>query len=154
MRKVILSFMLIGLMIGGMFQNVQAKGKTLELNLNVGFRTEDFFQDTFYTLGAGLDFHPLKNLMISSELQLWSYSFIFDEFLIAPSSTLNLKWKSLFIGGGVFVPIILGGGTGESGILIPKFNVGFKGYSIKLTFYLITAPDDYNLLGASIGIVF
>ncbi|MGD2072410.1 MAG: hypothetical protein PVG65_02855 [Candidatus Thorarchaeota archaeon] len=154
MRKAVSKLLIIGLLIGGILQSAQAQAKTLEFNINAGFRTERFFEDTFFTLGAGLDFHPLEYFMISSELQFWGYSSIFDVFMLSPSATLNLKWKSFFLGGGVMLPIDLSGGTVESGVLIPKFNAGLRISKIKLMLYLITKFEDYHLLGASIGIVF
>lgn len=96
--------------------------------------------------------------MVSPELQLWSYNFRFDEFLLNPGAILNFKLKNFFIGGGVILPFLISGDEDiESGELMPKINAGLRTNRIKLTLYLISTFHDLFedvLLGVSIGTVF
>ncbi len=158
MRKFFLSLLVIGLLLGGVFQQAQAQDKTLALNLNVGAMTNTSFDDALLTLGAGLDFLLGEYIMISPELQLWSYKFKFDVFLLNPGAILNFKLKNFFIGGGVILPFLISGDEDiESGELMPKINAGLRTNRIRLSLYLITTFNDLFdeiLLGASIGIVF
>lgn len=158
MRKLFFNLLVIGLLLGGVFQKAQAQDKTLEFNLNIGALTDTSFEDALFTLGAGLDFHLGKHIMISPELQLWSYKFRFEAFLLNPGAILNFKLKNFFVGGGIILPFFISGDEDiESGELMPKINAGLRTNRIKLTVYMITTFHDlfdYILLGANIGIVF
>jgi hypothetical protein len=158
MKKVFLNLIVVGLLLGGVFQQAQAQDKTLEFNLNIGALTDTSFEDALFTLGAGLDFHLGKLIMISPELQLWSYKFRFDAFLLNPGVILNFKMKNFFAGGGVILPFFISGDEDiESGELMPKINAGLRTNRIKIAVYMITTFHDlfdYILLGANVGIVF
>ncbi len=138
-----------------MAERVRAQDKKLEFNTNAGALTDTHFEYVFFTLGAGLDFHLGELIMISPELQLWSYQFRSEYFYLNPGIILNFKLKNFFIGGGMISPF-----EGLSPIdpyFLPKINAGLRIKNIKLTLYLILPNEDFPemlLLGANIGVVF
>lgn len=155
MKKAFLSLILIGLLIGGVFQQAQAQDKTLEFNLNVGALKNAYGRHDMFTLGTGLDIHVGKLIMISPELQMWIGP---DSFLLNPGAILNYEYKNVFVGGGVILTFFIFGDENLiSGILWPKINAGLRFKWVKLTFYLITSFDGFSgnsQVGANIGIVF
>ena len=156
MRKVVLGLYILVLFLGGIFQQSQAQDKTLEFNLNIGGLTDTRFKIEVFTMGSGLDIHLGEHIMISPELQLWSYLFDFDLLKLNLGATLNYKLKNFFFGGGVILPLFR---TEEIHVLEisgPKINMGFRIINgMKLTFYVLTSFEfECFQYGANIGVVF
>ena len=158
MRKAILCLLIIGLLLGGIFQQAQAQDTKQDVNLNIGGLTNQSFMGPIYTLGAGADIHLGKHIMISPELQLWSSELRLDVLQLNLGATLNYKLKIFFVGGGINIPFFMTTTfTDVFGIIGPKINVGLRINRIKLTIYLLTSFEDffdYFQVGANIGIVF
>ena len=154
MRKVILCFSIMGLLLGGIVQKARAQDKKLEFNLNIGALTEIQFLDVLYTLGAGLDYRLGEHIMISPELQLWKAP---DIILSSVGAILNLRQENFFVGGGLLFQFpVLGDQLLDMSYLMPKINAGFRISKIKFTFYLISGHGLFELVwfGGSIGIVY
>ena len=159
MRKIVLFLLVIGFLVGGISQQLLASEKKFSFNFSVGtlFGT-DLSAFEFLTLGSGVDFHLSNLLMISPEIQVWTYKFNFDWFALVPGVILNLKFSSFFAGGGVIYPFSVSGeGDVEAGVLALKLNTGFRTGIIRVTGYIITLFEDlfkYNLYGISLGLGF
>ena len=157
MRKAILCLLIIGLLLGGIFQQAQAQDTKQDVNLNIGGLTNQSFMGPIYTLGAGADIHLGKHIMISPELQLWSSELRLDVLQLNLGATLNFRLKFFFIGGGLNIPVLMTGTrTDVFGIISTKINVGLKINRIKFTIYLLSPLEDSEFIqvGANIGIVF
>ena len=153
MRKALYGLVIIGLLFGGIAQQVEAQGKIVEFNLNINALTDDYFRNFVFGVGAGLDFSLGKNVMISPDVLLISD---FSESLLISGATLNIRLKRFFLGGGIVVPLGRTGGF-ESGELWLKVNVGYRIKKIKFALYMISPFEDFlqNVaLGGSIGYVF
>jgi hypothetical protein len=156
MKKVFLIFVVIGFLFGGMFQQVHAQDKKNEFNLNASALTNNYFQGVAFTIGAGLDFHLGKRIMISPEVQVHGNPFTLSIASLTTGAIVNFKLKNFFVGGGVILPTV-----SDDGLmfldLFPKFNVGIRLKRIKLSLYMITLFDFFLeefILGGSIGYVF
>ncbi|MFQ6066634.1 MAG: hypothetical protein ACE5K3_05085 [bacterium] len=162
MKKFMMGILVIGLLVGGAFQQVQAKERKIGFNINLGTTLFGGGLDAFalVSLGAEVDFHLGKHVMISPEVQVWSYKFkkvpVFDSYILTPGVILNFKLSRFFAGGGVLMPFFSSGeGDIEAGPpLLIKFNGGFRTKNIKLTAFVITILFKINILGASIGFGF
>ncbi len=162
MRKVFLSFLLCGVLLGGFAKQAQAQDKNLEFHICAGALTDTHFEYFFITLEAGLDFHLGKSIMLSPEVQTWTYTerIGFDEFLLNPGLILNFKSKNFFIGGGIILSLFSIDEDIKLDNLMLKANAGFRMKNIRLTIYVIplTEEDIFDVegiaLGANIGFVF
>ena len=157
MKKVILSLMIIGLLLGGIFQLSLAQDKKLAFNLNIGVQTSSSFDAGFFrfTLGGGLDFQLEEIITISPEFQLWIHSF--ETYQINPGAILNLRFNTFFVGGGLVISFNYYENDFEDVQWLLKINAGYRSKYSKLTIYLIPPFKNFPeeiLIGASIGIVF
>ena len=157
MRKVFSSLLVMGLLLGGIFQQAQAQDKKLAFNLNIGAQTNSSFDAGFFriTLGVGLDFLLGEKIIISPEFQSCFHDF--ETYLLNPGAILNLRFNNFFVGGGLILSFMYYENDFENVQLLPKINAGYRSNYTKLTIYLIPPFKDFPreiLLGASIGIVF
>ena len=154
MRKIILGVLVV-VMIGGAFQQVQAQEKKAQggFNLGVMFLGGDIEEGFgLWTFGLSLDYRLGENVAISPEVEIWTYRFYFDAFILSPGMILNYQEGIFFFGAGLIYPFVISQfGTADVGLL-PKVNIGLRGKNVKLTGY---AFSDWSLsgvvLGASIG---
>ena len=59
-----------------------------------------------------------------------------------------------FVGAGVVLPVMFWGGETETGDLLPKINLGYRGNHFNVTAYLLTSTEEMfkdNLIGLSAG---
>ena len=107
MREIILRLLMIVLLLAGILQQGQAQDKMPDFNLNIGGLINASFEPPlfWFSLGAGLDFHLEKHILISPETQLWVYDF--ETFLLNAGAILNFKLKNFFEGGGAVFPIFV-----------------------------------------------
>jgi predicted membrane protein len=165
MKKVILSFVLMGPLIGGTFSNARAQEKKLSFSLNLGVQTllyrESSFDNAWFTLDARVGLALGKFLEISPEVMFTTDdSLEFDVTWFYPGLLLNLRLGDFFVGAGAVLPIVFYERGSESGNLAPKVNIGYSAGPFALTAYLFTWTEEYldflefNFIGATIGYKF
>ena len=150
MRKVILGILVV-VMIGGAFQQVQAQEKKAQGGLNLGVMflgggIEEGFG--LWTFGLALDYRLGKNVTISPEVEVWTFRFYFEAFILSPGLILNYQEGSFFIGAGLIYPVVISEYETADVGLFPKINAGFRGKNVKLTAY---ALSDWALSGVVVG---
>jgi hypothetical protein len=162
MKKVIMGFVLTGLLIGGAFSNAQAQEKKLAFSLNLGVQTnlysESSFDNAWFTLDARVGVPIGESLEISPEVMAAvDDSLDFSALWLYPGLMLNFKLGRFFVGAGAVLPIVFYEGGSDSGNLAPKINMGWSAGSVTLTAYLFTWTEEntdfleYNFIGATIG---
>ncbi len=162
MKKVILGFVLMGLLFGGAFSDAQAQEKKLAFSLNLGVQTnlyrESSFDNAWFTLDARVGLPIGASLEISPEVMVAvDDSLDFDAVWLYPGLMLNFKLGHFFVGAGAVLPVIFYEGESDSGNLAPKINIGLSAGPITLTAYLFTWTEEYldflefNFIGATIG---
>ena len=133
--------------------------KKVEFSLNLGVMTdlgsEGSFSEALFTFAPQVDFHVTRGFMISPEVMLITDdSFSFDPLLLYPGVLLNFTSKGFFVGGGVVLPVIFWKDGTDTGDLLPKINIGYRGPHVNVTAYLLTDTHEffkYNLVGLSAG---
>lgn len=137
-----------------------AQGKKVEFSLNLGAMTDlgegGSFSDVLFTFAPQVDIHLSKSFMISPEVMvITDDSFGFDPFVLYPGVLLNFTAKGgFFAGAGVVLPVVFWDGETDTGDLLPKINLGYRGAHVNVTAYLLTNTDSifqYNLIGLSLG---
>ncbi len=162
MKKVILSVVVIGLFVGGVFSSAQAQETRSAFSLNLGVQTNLFegtsFDNAWFTLDARLGIAVGLYLEISPEVMaVVDDSLDFDVITLYPGAMLNIKLGDFFVGGGAVLPVIFFDGESESGNLAPKANVGYRSGNLILTAYILTWTEEgmdfleFNYIGATIG---
>jgi hypothetical protein len=162
MNKIILSFVLMGLLIGGTFSNATAQEKKLAFSLNLGAQTnlyrETSFDNAWFTLGARVGLPIGASLEISPEVMAAvDDGLTFDAAWLYPGLMLNLKLGGFFVGAGAVLPVIFYEGESDSGNLAPKVNIGYSAGHLTVTAYILTWTEEYmdflevNFIGATIG---
>ena len=105
MKKTFCCLFITGFLLGGIFQQAQAQEKKLAFNFNLGFQTSSTFEawHSRFILGAGLDLHLDKLIMISPEFQLWIHDFeIFSLIAKAQMSSPEVPGSKIILGSPVF----------------------------------------------------
>ena len=157
MRKVILGILVV-VMVLGAFQQVQAQEKKAHLGLNLGVMFlggaigEDF---KLWTFGLSVDYQLAENLVISPEVDLWTFQFHFEAFILSPGVILNYQEGIFFAGAGVILPVVISEfGAADVG-LFPKVNIGLKAKNVRLTAYALSNWALSGIvIGASVGFRF
>ena len=133
--------------------------KKVEFSLNLGVMTnldpDDSFSDLMFTFAPQVDFHVTRGFMISPEVMvITDDGFSFDPLLLYPGVLLNYTSKSFFVGGGFVLPVMFWEDGTDTGDLLPKINIGYRGPHLNVTAYLLTDTHEflkYNLIGLSAG---
>jgi hypothetical protein len=164
-KKVILSFLVMGLLIGGAFARVQAQEKKAAFSLNLGVQTnlyqESSFDNAWFTLDARAGIALGKSFEISPEVMaMVDDSLNFDAVWLYPGLMLNFKLGNLFVGAGAVLPIVIWERESDSGNPAPKVNIGYSAGHLTLTAYILTRTEKYmdflevNFIGATLGYKF
>jgi hypothetical protein len=165
MKKVVLSFVVMGLFVGGAFSNAQAQGTKAAFSLNLGVQTnlssDSLFSNAWFTLDARFGIAVSQSFEISPEVMATvDDSFEFDAIWLYPGVMLNFKLGDFFVGAGAVLPVIIYDGEADSGNLSPKVNFGYRAGHLLLTAYILTWTEEgydfleFNLIGATIGYSF
>ncbi len=162
MKKVVLSLVVMGILIGGAFSSAQAQGIRSSFSLNLGIQTNLFshssFDNAWFTLDARFGIAVGRLLEISPEVMaMVDDSLDFDAVWLYPGVMLNFKLGEFFIGAWVVLPVVFYDGESDSGNPRPKVNVGYRAGNLILTAYIMTSTEEYagfleyNYIGATIG---
>lgn len=127
--------------------------------LNIGAITDDSlsFDPFLWYAGFNIDFHIGGYFMLSPEVDVVTYKFKFDTFLLQPALLLNIKMRSFFIGGGINKYFLVSGDSYEASDLGLKLNAGIIRKKIKFRIFADMAFDNLfkdMLIGFQIGIAF
>ena len=162
MKKVILGFLVIGILVGGAFSSAQGQERKPAFSLNLGVQTnlwrETAFDNAWFTLdvrvgipvGTFIAFSPEVMAVVDDSFDLaavWLY----------PGVMLNVKLGKFFVGAGAVLPIVLYEGGSDSGKVAPKVNIGFSEGDFTLTAYIFSWTEEYvdfldvNFIGATLG---
>ena len=159
MKRVLAAVVLTGLLAGAAW--AQHANKAVEFTFSLGVQTDlssdGSFSDALFTMGANLDIHAGRTVMISPEVMVVTHDFNFGSVVIYPGAVLNFRFGGVFFGAGAVLPVLAGWGGFETGNLSPKINLGFRSGHLTLLAYLITDTEEifkYNLIGASLGVTF
>jgi hypothetical protein len=163
MRKMGILAIVGGLILGGAVPSSEAREKPINVFGNFGLMLNGFIIPNDLVLGAQVDVHLGKLLMVSPEFAVWSNHYRFATVTLAPALLVNLKLGRIFVGGGFTA--MKGGGYGGNGYYAgdwqwhekwatrPKFNLGYRARHFKLT--LSGTPIDDGIAGVlSAGIGF
>jgi hypothetical protein len=160
MKKVMVMVMAVGLVVALGTGQAFAQGKKVEFSLNLGVMTDlgpdSSFSEALFTFAPQVDIHLSPALMLSPEVMVITEdSFSFDPLLLYPGVLLNYTAKGgFFAGAGVVLPVVFWEGESDTGDLLPKINLGYRGDHFNLTAYLLTDTESlfkYNLIGLSAG---
>jgi hypothetical protein len=162
MKNVVLSFVVMGLFVGGAFSNAQAQETKTAFSLNLGVQTnlfkESSFDNAWFTLDARLGYAVGQSIEISPEVMaMVDDSLDFDAIWLYPGVMLNFKLRDFFVGGGIVLPVIFYDGEADSGNLSPKVNFGYRAGHLILTAYIVIWTEEgldfleFNYIGATIG---
>lgn len=160
MKKVMVMVLAAGLVVALGTGQGFAQGKKVEFSLNLGVMTDlgpdSSFSEALFTFAPQVDIHLSPALMLSPEVMvITDDGFSFDPLLLYPGVLLNYTAKGgFFAGAGVVLPVIFWEGESDTGDLLPKINLGYRGNHFNLTAYLLTDTESlfkYNLIGLSAG---
>lgn len=163
MKKVMVMVLAVGLVVALGTGQAFAQGKKVEFSLNLGVMTDlgpdSSFSEAMFTFAPQVDIHLSSALMLSPEVMvITDDGFSFDPLLLYPGVLLNYTAKGgFFAGAGVVLPVIFWEGESDTGDLLPKINLGYRGSHFNLTAYLLTDTESlfkYNLIGLSAGFRF
>jgi hypothetical protein len=160
MKKFMVMVLAVGLVVALGTGQAFAQGKKVEFSLNLGVMTDlgpdSSFSEALFTFAPQVDIHLSPALMLSPEVMvITDDSFSFDPLLLYPGVLLNYTARGgFFAGAGVVLPVIFWEGESDTGDLLPKINLGYRGNHFNLTAYLLTDTESlfkYNLIGLSAG---
>jgi hypothetical protein len=160
MKKVMVMVLAVGLVVALGTGQAFAQGKKVEFSLNLGVMTDlgpdSSFSEALFTFAPQVDIHLSPALMLSPEVMvITDDSFSFSPLLLYPGVLLNYTARGgFFAGAGVVLPVIFWEGESDTGDLLPKINLGYRGNHFNLTAYLLTDTESlfkYNLIGLSAG---
>ena len=160
MKKFMVTVLAVGLVVALGTGQAFAQGKKVEFSLNLGVMTDlgpdSSFSEALFTFAPQVDIHLSPALMLSPEIMvITDDSFSFDPLLLYPGVLLNFTAKGgFFAGAGVVLPVVFWEGESDTGDLLPKINLGYRGNHFNLTAYLLTDTESlfkYNLIGLSAG---
>jgi hypothetical protein len=167
MKNVMLGFLVMGFLAGGVF--AQAPEKKVVGSLNLGIQTNLMQGSSFDVSQGTLDLRIGiclgKSFLISPEVMYaTSHKFHFNYGFVYPGVVFNFVAKPFFIGAGAVLPVTYGGGSTDTGNLAPKFNVGHMGEHFVLTAYIVMWREDtlggywnfphFNYIGTTFRFVF
>jgi hypothetical protein len=160
MKKVMVMVLAVGLVVALGTGQAFAQGKKVEFSLNLGVMTDlgpdSSFSEALFTFAPQVDIHLSPALMLSPEVMvITDDGFSFDPLFLYPGVLLNYTARGgFFAGAGVVLPVIFWEGESDTGDLLPKINLGYRGNHFNLTAYLLTDTESlfkYNLIGLSAG---
>jgi len=162
MKKVILSSLVMGLLVGGAFSSAQGQERRVTSSLNLGVQTNLFrdssFDNAWFTLDARFGIPVGRSFEISPEIMVAvDDSLNFSAVWLYPGVMLNFKLGNIFVGAGAVLPVFFYEGESDSGNLAPKFNIGYSNGRLNVTAYILTWNEEYldfleaNFIGATIG---
>ncbi len=160
MKKVMVMVLAVGLVVALGTGQAFAQGKKVEFSLNLGVMTDlgpdSSFSEALFTFAPQVDIHLSPALMLSPEVMvITDEGFGFDPLLLYPGVLLNYTARGgFFAGAGVVLPVVFWEGESDTGDLLPKINLGYRGNHFNLTAYLLTDTESlfkYNLIGLSAG---
>jgi hypothetical protein len=160
MKKVMVTVLAVGLVAALGTGQAFAQGKKVEFSLNLGVMTDlgpdSSFSEALFTFAPQVDIHLSPALMLSPEIMvITDDGFSFDPLLLYPGVLLNYTARGgFFAGAGVVLPVVFWEGESDTGDLLPKINLGYRGNHFNLTAYLLTDTESlfkYNLIGLSAG---
>ena len=160
MKKLMVMVLAVGLVVALGTGQAFAQGKKVEFSLNLGVMTDlgsgSSFSEALFTFAPQVDIHLSPALMLSPEVMvITDDGFSFSPLLLYPGILLNYTAKGgFFAGAGVVLPVIFWEGESDTGDLLPKINLGYRGNHFNLTAYLLTDTESlfkYNLIGLSAG---
>jgi len=160
MKKFMVMVLAVGLVVALGTGQAFAQGKKVEFSLNLGVMTDlgpdSSFSEALFTFAPQVDIHLSPALMLSPEVMvITDDGFNFNPLLLYPGVLLNYTAKGgFFAGAGVVLPVIFWEGESDTGDLLPKINLGYRGNHFNLTAYLLTDTESlfkYNLIGLSAG---
>ncbi|MBP1770428.1 MAG: hypothetical protein H6P96_1046 [Candidatus Aminicenantes bacterium] len=160
MKKVMVTVLAVGLVAALGTGQAFAQGKKVEFSLNLGVMTDlgpdSSFSEALFTVAPQVDIHLSPALMLSPEIMvITDDGFSFDPLLLYPGVLLNYTARGgFFAGAGVVLPVVFWEGESDTGDLLPKINLGYRGNHFNLTAYLLTDTESlfkYNLIGLSAG---
>jgi len=160
MKKFMVTVLAVGLVVALGTGQAFAQGKKVEFSLNLGVMTDlgpdSSFSEALFTFAPQVDIHLSPALMLSPEIMvITDDSFSFDPLLLYPGVLLNYTARGgFFAGAGVVLPVVFWEGESDTGDLLPKINLGYRGNHFNLTAYLLTDTESlfkYNLIGLSAG---
>ena len=160
MKKVMVTVLAAGLVAALGTGQAFAQGKKVEFSLNLGVMTDlgpdSSFSEALFTFAPQVDIHLSPALMLSPEIMvITDDGFSFDPLLLYPGVLLNYTARGgFFAGAGVVLPVVFWEGESDTGDLLPKINLGYRGNHFNLTAYLLTDTESlfkYNLIGLSAG---
>ena len=160
MKKFMVTVLAVGLVAALGTGQAFAQGKKVEFSLNLGVMTDlgpdSSFSEALFTFAPQVDIHLSPALMLSPEIMvITDDGFSFDPLLLYPGVLLNYTARGgFFAGAGVVLPVVFWEGESDTGDLLPKINLGYRGNHFNLTAYLLTDTESlfkYNLIGLSAG---
>jgi len=160
MKKFMVTVLAVGLVVALGTGQAFAQGKKVEFSLNLGVMTDlgpdSSFSEALFTFAPQVDIHLSPALMLSPEIMvITDDGFSFDPLLLYPGVLLNYTARGgFFAGAGVVLPVVFWEGESDTGDLLPKINLGYRGNHFNLTAYLLTDTESlfkYNLIGLSAG---
>jgi hypothetical protein len=160
MKKFMVMVVAVGLVVALGTGQAFAQGKKVEFSLNLGVMTDlgsdGSFSEALFTFAPQIDIHLSPALMLSPEVMvITDDSFSFNPLLLYPGVLLNYTARGgFFAGAGVVLPVVFWEGESDTGDLLPKINLGYRGNHFNLTAYLLTDTESlfkYNLIGLSAG---
>jgi hypothetical protein len=163
MKRITVTVVAVLLAAGLLAGPALAQGKKVEFSLNAGAMTDlgegGSFSDVLFTFAPQVDIPIARAFMISPEIMLlMDKTFSFDPVILYPGVILNYTTKGgFFAGAGVVLPVGIGDGEMDTGDLLPKINLGYRGRHVKVTAYLLTNTQQifqYNLVGLGLGYLF
>ncbi len=162
MKKMVMGFVMLGMLAGGALAQTAARGGEPEFSLNLGVQTNIFrgssFDNAWFSLDARAALPIGASLEISPEVMaMVDDSFDLQAVWLYPGVLLNYRIGDLFLGAGAALPIVFFEGGSDTGRIAPKANIGYRFGNIVLTAYFIARTEegfgffDLNFAGATIG---
>lgn len=158
MKKVVLVFLVAGLVAAGALQPAWGQEKKAQFSLNVGVQTNVWegtsFDKGLFTADARVGLRLGRSFEISPEVMaVFSYLKMFEGSggtLLYPGVMLNYRAGNFFAGAGAVLPWAFFEGESDTGNLAPKVNIGYTfPNGLQLTaYYLCWTEEDVNLFDA------
>lgn len=158
MKKVVLVFLVAGLVAAGALQPAWGQEKKMAFSLNAGVQTNVWegtsFDKAVFTADARVGFLLGRKFEVSPEVMVvFNYGSLFEESggtLLYPGVMFNYRAGNLFVGAGAVLPWAFWGGESDTGNLAPKVNIGYTfPNGLQLTaYYLCWTEEDLSLFDA------
>jgi hypothetical protein len=145
-KKIILGFLVIGILAGG--ATAQSSEKRVALSLNVGGAYDNQREAGIQaTVDARAGFRIGGHLQLSPEVM---YAFLSDDSVLSPGVILNYAGQNVFVGMGI-VAQFHGRSSDHSSNWAAKLNVGYAKGHLMVTAYFTGAfySDEYTRLFGS-----